>query len=401
MKKIGSKVAVVGISDTKAKRRRDDATFFQLAYEAAKTAIEDAGVSKDDIEYCFFGTANENFNRQPLMGIYIAEALGWSRKPLLEFTNAGGASGSAITTAYNFVASGQTDLALVVGGDKLSDADAPALNGFQNLIVYGCDCIFELPFGAPLGQFGLLCQAYMSKYGITEEQAAKVSVKNHGNALLNPNAQSPMKLTVEEVLASPIISWPIKFLDCSLVSDIFAAVVFASEEKAKELTDDPIWIEGIGHANDVGKYGWREVMNPEMNFGQAPVMRAAAKQAYEMAGITDPLNQFDVAQIQDGFTWLELITYEMLGFCEEGGAGRLIDEGVTELGGKLPVNTSGGCIGHGHAYGGIGMFDMAEVVKQIRGEAGDYQVNPVPNRGVVETMGGSGMSVSTVCVLGR
>ena len=401
MNKMKNRVAVVGISDTKAKRRRDDATFFQMAYEAARAAVNDAGLTKDDIEYCFFGTANENFNRQPLMGIYIAEALGWSQKPLFEFTNAGGASGSAIASAYNFVASGQTDLALVVGGDKLSDADAPGLNGFQNLIVYGLDCIFELPFGASLGQFALLCQAYMSTYGITEEQAARVSVKNHGNALLNPNAQSPMKITVNDVLNSQPIAWPIKFLDCSLVSDIFAAVVFASEERARELTDDPIWINGIGHANDAGKLGWREVLNPGMTFGQAPVMRAAAKKAYDMAGITDPLNQIDVAQIQDGFTWLELLTYEMLEFCEEGGAGRLIDEGVTNIGGKLPVNTGGGCIGHGHAYGGIGMFDMAEAVKQIRGRAGDYQVKPIPNTGLVETMGGSGLTVSTVCILGR
>ncbi|UCB50557.1 MAG: thiolase family protein [Deltaproteobacteria bacterium] len=396
-----NRVAVVGISDMKAARRRDDATFFQLAYDAAKEAVEDARLTKDDIKYCFFSTANENFNRQPLMGIYVAEALGWAQKPLYEFTNAGGASGSALSAAYNYVASGQTDLVLVLGGDKISDADAPDLNGFQNLIVYGNDCIFEVPFGTGLGQFALLCQAYMSIYGITEEQAAKVSVKNHGNALLNPNAQSPKKISVEDVLNSKVLAWPIKFLDCSLVSDIFAAVVFASEERAKELTDDPIWIKGVGHANDVGKFGWREVMNPGMNFGQAPVMRAAAKDAYRMAGITDPLNQIDVAQVQDGFTWLELLTYEMLSFCSEGEGGKLIDEGVTEMGGALPVNPGGGCIGHGHAYGGIGMFDMAEVVKQIRGEAGGYQVKPVPTTGLVETMGGSGMCVSTVFILER
>jgi len=398
---MNNKVAVVGISDMKATRRRDDATFFQLAYDAAREAITDAGLTKDDIDHCFFATANENFNRQPLMGIYIAEALGWAQKPLYEFTNAGGASGSALTTAYNFVASGQTDLVLVLGGDKISDADVPGLNGFQNLIVYGLDCIFEAPFGAPLGQFALLCQAYMSIYNITEEQAAKVSIKNHGNAMLNPNAQSPMEITVEQVLESAPIAWPIKFLDCSLVSDIFAAVVLASEERAKDLTEDPIWIKGMGHANDVGKFGWREVMNPGMNFGQAPVMWAAAKEAYRMAGITNPIEQIDVAQIQDGFTWLELITYEMLDFCDEGGGGRMIDEGLTHLDGKLPVNPGGGCIGHGHAYGGIGMFDMAEVVKQIRGQAGDYQVTPVPNTGLVETMGGSGLTVSTVAILGR
>jgi acetyl-CoA acetyltransferase len=336
------------------------------------------------------------------MGIYIAEALGWVQKPLWEFTNAGGSSGGALSSAYNLVASGEADLVLAVGGDKISDADAPGLNGFQNLIIYGNDCIWEVPFGAGgFSQFSLLCQAYMSIYGITEAQAAMVSVKNHGNALLNPNAQGAKKITVDDVLNSKPLAWPIKFLDCSLVSDIFAAVIFASEERAKELTDKPVWIKGVGHANDVGKFGWRETMNPGFTFGQTPVMRAAAKEAYEMAGITDPLNQIDVAQVQDGFSWVELITYEMLGFCEVGGGGRLIEEGATQIGGKLPVNPGGGCIGHGHAYGGIGMMDISEVVKQLRGEAGGYQVTPAPRVGLVETMGGSGMSISTVFILGR
>ena len=402
MKNLKNRVAVVGISETKGSRRRDDATFFQLAYEAARQAVNDAGVTKDDIKYCFFSTASELFNRQPLMGIYIAEALGWSQKPLYEFTNAGGAAGGALATAYNYCASGEADLVLCVGGDKLSDADAPGLNGFQNLIIYGNDCIWEVPFGSGgMGQFAMLSQAYMSKYGVTEAQAAKVSVKNHGNALLNPNAQSPKKITVEDVLNSKMLAYPIKFLDCSLVSDIFAAVVFASEEKARELTDDPIWVKGIGQANDVGKFGWREVMNPGMTFGQTPVTRAAAREAYEMAGITDPLNQLDVAQVQDGFTYVELITCEMLGFCEIGGGGRLIDSGMTQMGGKLPVNPSGGCIGHGHAYGGVGQFDVAEVVRQIRGTAGGYQVKPIPNVGLAQTMGGSGMCMSTVFILGR
>ena len=401
MKHLSNRVAVIGISDTKAARRREDSTFFQLAYEAARQAVGDAGLTKDDIQHCFFSTACENFNRQPLMGIYIAEVLGWSGKPLYQFTNAGGASGSAICAAYNYVASGQADLVLAVGGDKISDADAPRLNGFQNLIAYGIDSIFETPFGAALGQFAMLCQAYMSIYCITEEQAAKVSVKNHGNALLNPNAQAPLKITVDDVLESPTIAWPIKFLDCSLVSDIFAAVVFASEEKAKELTDNLIYVRGVGHANDVGKFGWREVMNPGATFGQAPVMKAAATEAYQMAGISDPPSQIDVAQIQDGFSWLELMSYEMLGFCGEGEGGRWIDEGLTDLGGKLPVNPGGGCIGHGHAYGGIGMFDVAECVRQLRGAAGDYQVRPIPEVGLVETMGGSAISVSTVVILGR
>jgi acetyl-CoA acetyltransferase len=402
MKKSKNRVAVLGVSDTKSSRRRDDSTFFQLAYEAARQAVADAGITKDDIKYCVFSTASEMFNRQPLMGIYIAEALGWVQKPLWEFTNAGGASGGALSSAYNLVASGEADFVLAVGGDKPSDADAPGLNGFQNLIIYGNDCIWELPFGAGgFSQFSLLSQAYMSIYGITEAQAAMVSVKNHGNALLNPNAQDPRKITVDDVLNSKPLAWPIKFLDCSLVSDIFAAVIFASEERAKELTDNPVWIKGVGHANDVGKFGWREVMNPGFTYGQTPVMRAAAKEAYEMAGIADPLNQIDVAQVQDGFSWLELITYEMLGFCEIGGGGRLIEEGATHMGGKLPVNPGGGCMGHGHAYGGIGMMDIAEVVKQLRGEAGGYQVAPVPQVGLVETMGGSGMSISTVFILGR
>jgi acetyl-CoA C-acetyltransferase len=166
-----------------------------------------------------------------------------------------------------------------------------------------------------LGQFSLICQEYISLYNISPAQATKVSVKNHGNAILNTNGPGPMKITVDDVLNSKPLAWPTKFLDCGLVSHIFAAVVFAWEEKAKEPMDKPVWIKGVGHANDVGKFGWKEAMNPGFSYGWTPVMRAAAREAYEMVGITDPLNQIDVAPIQDGFSWLELITYEMLGFC--------------------------------------------------------------------------------------
>jgi acetyl-CoA C-acetyltransferase len=395
------RVAIIGLSTIRPVRRRHDVTFYQLAYDAAKGALDEAGVTRDDVDCFLFCTANENFNRQPLIFATVAEALGLSRKPLMTFSEAGGSSGAAIGVAHALIASGQADLVLAVGGDKTSDADVPGHPGFNNIIIFGCDNLYEVPLGMQIGQFPLLCQAYMSTFGITEEQAAKVSVKNHGNAMLNPDAQSPRKLTVEDVLKSPMLAYPIKFFDCSLISDLYQGVVFASEDKVKELKVTPIWLDSWGLAVDSTKLGYREVMNPGTKLCHPQCLRNAALQAYKMAGITNPRKEIDVAEIQDGFTWLELITYEMLGFCGEGEGGRFIDEGIPYLGGELPVNPSGGCIGFGHGYGGAGLLTLAKTTQQLRGECGDYQVRPIPRTGLAESMGGSGMSVAAVQILRR
>jgi acetyl-CoA C-acetyltransferase len=398
---MANRVAIVGISDMKCQRRRDDATFSQLMFDAASEAVRNSNLTHKDIHYCMFATACENFNRQPLIFALVAETLGWAGKTLITFSNAGGSSGAAIGTAYSKIISGEAEVVLVVGGDKMSDGDLPGRPGFQNIIVHGCDSIFEVPFGSGVAQMGLVINHYKMTHGITEEQAAKVAVKNHGNAMLNPNAQAPRKFTVEDILKSPYIAYPIKARECSLITDGYAAAVFASGEVAKKLTDTPIWLNGISYANDVQKLGWREVINPGTELHDIRSAYYAAKQAYKMAGIKDPRKEIDVAEIQDGYSWFELMEYEALGFCGDGEGGKLIDEGVTELRGELPVNPSGGCIGHGHLYGGVGILTLNEVVKQLRGQCGDYQVHPIPKTGLALTMGGSGFNVCGVHILRR
>jgi acetyl-CoA C-acetyltransferase len=395
------RVAIVGISNMKAERKRPDVTYWQMAYDAAKEAVEDAGVDQREIPICLFGAATEIIYRRFIPAPSFAEALGWSRRTFILYCDAGGSTAAAVRDAFQWIRYGDAELVLIIGGEKPSDADVPGHPGWHNLVTYGNDNVFEVPFGTPVAQFGILCQAYKETYGISEAQAAKVAVKNHGNALLNPAAQAGKRITVEEVLESRPIAWPIKALDCSLISDGSVAAVLASEDKAKQLSKTPVWIEGVGYANDTDKIGYREVLNPGTKLCQPQCLRTAALQAYKMAGIKNPRKEIQVAEIQDGYSWLELITYEMLGFCGEGEGGRLIDEGVTELGGELPVNTSGGCIGHGHFGGASALSAVAEITRQLRGECGGYQVKPIPRVGLAESMGGSGMSIAGVQILRR
>jgi acetyl-CoA C-acetyltransferase len=396
---MANRVAVVGISNMKCERRRPDVTYWQMIYDAAKEAVEDAGVDPKQIPICLYGSATEVMMRRFIVAPSISEVLGWSGRTLVVYCNAGGSTGAAIRDAYAWISSGLADMILVVGGEKISDADVPGHPGFHNIVVYGTDNCFEMPFGSGIAQFGMLCQAYKHDFGITDEQAAKVVVKNRGNALRNPKAQTSKAVTVEEVLKSRPIAYPIKTLDCSVLTDVNVAAVFASEKVAMKLKKQPIWLEGCGYANDTDKLGYRQIMNPGTHLGHPQCLRKAADMAYQMAGIKNPRKEINVAEIQDGYSWLELMTYEMLGFCGEGEGGKIIDAGVTNIDGELPVNTSGGCIGHGHAGGAAGVSSLVEVVRQMRGECEGYQVNPVPKVGLSESMGGSGMSIAGVQIL--
>jgi acetyl-CoA C-acetyltransferase len=396
---MSNRVAVVGISNMKCEKRRPDVTYWQMIYDAAKDAVEDAGVDPQEIPICFYGCATEIMMRRFIVAPSISEVLGWSGRTLIVNCNAGGSTGAAIRDAYYSISSGQADLILVLGGEKISDADVPGHPGFHNIVVYGNDNTFEMPFGTAIAQFGMLCQAYMHTYGITEEQAAKVAVKNYSNALLNPTSQVQKNYTVEDVLNSRVIAYPIKALDCSVTTEVNVAAVFASEKAAKKLKKQPIWIEGVSYANDTDKLGYREVMNPGTKMCQPQSLRKAGQMAYKMAGIKNPRKEIDIAEIQDGYSWLELMTYEALDFCGEGEGGKMIDEGVSYRDGELPVNSSGGCIAHAHAGGAAGLMSLVEVVRQMRGECGTYQITPVPKVGLSESMGGSGMSLAAVQIL--
>jgi acetyl-CoA C-acetyltransferase len=206
----------------------------------------------------------------------------------------------------------------------------------------------------------------MHKYGITEEQCAKVVVKNRGNAKHNPYAQEPLDLTVSDVLNSKMLAYPIKLLDAKPTSDGACALILASEEKSKRITNKPIWIKGMGNCYDAHYLGDRDLADCDS-------LVEAAKRAYKMAGIDNPRQEIKVAEISDEYSYQELLWLEGLGFCHRGEAGRLIDGGITEMRGELPVNPSGGILS-GNPSGVAGMVRVAETVLQLRGEAGARQV---------------------------
>lgn len=252
-------------------------------------------------------------------------------------------------------------------------------------ISYSADMSFENPLGfTAAASFAIPIIAHMARYGApTEEQMAKVSVKNHRNAKRNPIAQSPKDITVEDVLGSRMICYPFKFFDNCLYSEGAAALVLVSPRVASEFGDRVVWITGIGAATDTGLAGSRP------NVHEFASTRVAAQRSYDMAGITDPVRELDLAELHDAFTGTELMSYEDCLLCGPGEAGRLIDDGVVELDGDLPVNVSGGLIGCGHAVGATGLMQLGEIVMHLRGEAGERQVDNA-RRGLVQSIGGPG-----------
>jgi acetyl-CoA C-acetyltransferase len=229
------------------------------------------------------------------------------------------------------------------------------------------DPVYERILGLDsISSSALQARAYMDKYGITEEQCAKVSVKNHGNAKNNPNAQMPMDITVDDVMNSRKLAEPIKLYDCSPISDGACAIILANEERANKITDKPVWVKGVGHCAEAYHLGARDLADPI-------ALKAAAEKAYSMAGIKEPFKELDVAEVYDAFSYMELLWMEGLGLCEPGMAGQLIDKGATGMEGELPINPSGGVLS-AHPVMVAGLVRLAEAALQLRGDAGDMQI---------------------------
>jgi len=227
----------------------------------------------------------------------------------------------------------------------------------------------------------LMARRHMYEFGTTEEQMAMVAVKNHSNACMNPCAQYHMKITVENVLKSPPVVLPLKLLDCSPITDGAACVVVAPAEKARKMDRVPVLVAGTGQASDTISLHSRQSLT-----GLRATVEAA-RMAYKMAGVGP--NDIDVAEVHDCFTIAEIMAIEDLGFCKKGEGGKLTEEGQTEIGGRIPVNTSGGLKGKGHPVGATGIAQVVEIVQQLRGEAGKRQVKGA-EIGLTHNVGGTG-----------
>ncbi|HDH96283.1 MAG TPA: thiolase family protein [Proteobacteria bacterium] len=390
-------VAVVGVGTTPFKARWREKTYLELAYDAAKAALDHAGMTKDDIDCCVYGIYNDFFERQFQPDLYVHDYLGMAPKPAVRVATGGATGGSAVRIGFAEVASGACDTCLVLGVEKCADLFSydhqSATPEILKAISYTADMTYEQPTGrTAAASFALAVIAHRKRYGNpTDEQMAKVTIKNHKNAMLNPIAQSPKELTLDEVLNSRMITYPFRFYDNCLYSEGAAALILASEEVAHKYTDKPVWITGIGASLDWASLGNRESL---YTFTSS---RVAAKKAYEQAGITDPIEELDLAELHDAFTGTEILAYEDCFFCEEGEGGRLVDEGIVERDGKLPVNVSGGLIGCGHAVGATGIMQTNEIVLHLRGEAGERQIHGA-RRGLVQSIGGVACAW-TVCII--
>lgn len=350
------KVAVVGIAQTKY-QRNNPSSHDEMAFEVTKRALEDAGMTIEDIDNTVTCT-NDFWDGRTISCMTITDATGSSRVPT---TNVEGDGTYGVLMGMMRILSGHFKTTLVVAQSKGS-IGIPAL--IANAMF---DPLYEriLGFDA-INTAALQAKSYMVKYGITEEQFAKVSVKNHKNAKNNPYAQLPLDLTVEDVLNSKILADPLKLLDISPVSDGACAIILAEETEAKKRGNKPVWIRGVGHCTDTYHLGDRDLAD-------VSVLQAAAKRAYDMASIRDPQKEIDVAEIYDAFSYMELMWVEGLGFCPKGAGGALMDSGVTQMDGSLPVNPSGGVLS-AHPVLAAGLARITEAVLQLRGEAGARQV---------------------------
>jgi acetyl-CoA acetyltransferase len=353
-----------------------DKSLKDLAYESVWDAIRESNIDPHDIDIAFIGNAYAGLitGQESVRGQVMLREVGINRIPIINVENACASSSTAFYLAHKAVASGQSELALALGVEKLfCDDTGKSLKALAT----SSDIEIEGRMGILFaGIYSMRVRAHMDKYGLTREQFAKVAVKNHDNGALNPHAQYRNRVTVEEVLKSRMIADPITLLMTCPMGDGGAAALIGTKEMAQRMGKRPVKIG----ASVLGSFGFPGKDEPG-------IVARVSRQAYQEAGIT--ARDVQVAEVHDAVAPVELFLYEELGFCGPGESGRMIDEGVTWLGGRLPVNTSGGLSAKGHPAGATGLAQVAEIVWQMRGEAGERQITPAPNIGLVENGGGN------------
>jgi acetyl-CoA C-acetyltransferase len=387
------KVAVVGVGTTKFSGAQSK-TNTELFSEAAIDAINSAHVRTKDIQALLVGNVLNDFEEgQQIANTFIAENLGLRNIATNMYDGACASSGVAIRDAFIWIASGMYDIILVGGMER---ASAMGTQLATNCYAMYSDRFYENPTGITFpGIFAMLAHLYAKKYGLEmaklSEQMALVSVKAHKYGALNPNAHLRRELTVEKVLRSPIVCQPLHVYDCCPFSDGGSAIILASEEAAKKITDRPVFITGVGQASA------GTVASQQDTFPRLIARDIASKQAYNMAGITP--KDIDVCEIHDGFSITEILAVESLGFFEEGKGGEATARGETMVGGKIAVNPSGGLLSKGHPVGATGAAQIYEIFHQLRGECGVTQVEGA-RIGLTDNMGAIG-SVHTNFILQR
>jgi acetyl-CoA C-acetyltransferase len=349
--------------------------------ESALLAIEDAGVDHVDSMYVGCMTSGIFVGQEHLASL-LADYLGTGPIPSVRVESACASGGLAVRMGFMDVASGMSDIVLVGGVEKMTDVGG---DGATYALSTAADQEYEVYHGITFpGLYALMARSHMERFGTTRDQLSQVAVKNHENGSKNPLAQFPQKITVEQVNKSIMIADPLTILDCSPITDGAACAILCPAEMAKKISSKPpVKIIGAGNATDT------IALHDRSDFTTLNATVKAAERAYKMANLKP--DDIDLAEVHDCFTIAEIIISEDIGFAKKGEGGKTVESGMTKIGGKKPINTSGGLKSKGHPVGATGVGQVVEIVHQLRGEAKDRQVKDA-KIGLTQNMGGSGGS---------
>ena len=357
----------------------------EIFSEAAKEAFDNCPKldPRKDIEALFVGHMGESFEHQGHTGATMADWAGLGHVAATRTEAACASSGVALRAAICAVRSGLSDVVMVGGAEKMTHRTTAEVTEY---LAMASDYPYEQWNGITFpGLYALMATAHMNAYGTTERQLATVAVKNHYHGSMNPKAQMQKEITLETALSSRMVAWPLKLYDCSLITDGASCLILTTPELAHRFTDTPVHIIGSGQASDtIGLYERKSLTSLE-------AARIAAKKAYGMAQVKP--EDIDVAEVHDCFTIAEILAYEDLGFCKAGEGGKLAESGETKLGGRIPVNTSGGLKAKGHPVGATGTGQAYEVYLQLTGRAGKRQVRDA-EIALTHNVGGSGATAT-------
>ncbi len=379
-------VAIVGTGQTDHKSHRPDVNGREMIYEAVTRALEDCEMTIHDVDAIVIGNM-DHFESINYVDTWSVEGSGGIMKPIMKVTTGGTTGSSVAIAAYYHVASGLFDKVLAIGWEKNSESDTTAA------IVTCSDPIWDrFSYSGAIPSLATEATAYMEQYGATQEDAARVAVRDRTHALNNPHAHLRKPITLEDVMTSAMLAYPIKLLDVCPRTDGACAVLFAADDAARKLAPKPAWIRSCAVRHTYTWFG----DSTDYNKGLVSLQRAS-KEAYQKACITRPSEELDVAELYLPYTYAGLKWIEDLGFCGPGEGPRFVAEGHTDMGGTIPVNPSGGVIST-NCIGATALLRVAEAAIQIMGKGEDRQV---PDARLALATGFGGCFWSDVVILSR
>jgi len=382
---MSERVAIIGVGWVGYRPVTPEVSYKELTYEAAVKAYADAGIDpRRDVD-SFVTVAEDFIEGTSIFDEYVPDQLGAVLKPVHTICGDGL---HGLATAHMLIRTGQAHLVVVEGHSKASN-----ILTLPEVTAYAQDPILNRPLGLNTDFIaGMEMNRYMYETGATSEECAAVVVKNRRNAMRNPLAPYGADLTVDDVLSGPPLAWPLGRHEVAKHADGAIVMVLASEERARSLSDQPVWILGVGWCNGAPSLESRE-------WGDVPYIRKAAVMAYRQAGISQPHLAIDVIEVDDTYAYKELQHLEAINYCRAGEAGMLTEEGFTAPDGELPVNVSGGSLGMGNLLDASGLARALEIVLQLRGEAGPRQLKEA-KVGLAQSWRGAPTTSGAVAIMG-